>query len=380
MTVQANSSTRSPSPVETLLALVNANGPSLHGGPSVDWERVLALAERHWLEPLLHERLQPLLDALPQRVRSTLHRARMESAAHTMFHEWEQRQIVQTFQEQKIPLILFKGIPLAQQLYGDPTLRRTCDIDVLVHVEDIAVSRRLVEELGWSPKESWQSFVDKNYDYTKEINGATAILELHWSNQREGEYHLPEARLWQEAVETEAGWLFTREMTLLTLVLHTVRHAFRPYRQLVDIAHAVATWNDLLDWERVLTLADEANAQRTLAVVLALVHRDLAAPLPQHPTLTSLLLSRRTQWTIRLLPAERLLLKSSLSTIERYWVPLASGAWQPARFFFSDLIRTPTQLAEIYNLPENSPLIPLYYLFRPLLLARKYIKQLRRNT
>ncbi len=363
------------SAVAVLLALVAPDAPHLDRAPEADWPAVLALAEEHWLAPLLHARLEGVLAALPEPVRAALQRARTDSAAHTMLNEWEQAAVLRAFQAEQIPLLLFKGIPLARQLFDDPALRRTCDIDVIVRAADLPTSRRLLEANGWTPREAWQSFTDKNLDYVKDINGTATVLEVHWSTQRPGEYDLPEARLWAEAVETEEGWLFTREMTLLALVLHTVRHAFRPYRQLVDIAHALARWNEELDWPRLLSLAAEANAVPILATVLALVHRDLGAPLPHHPALRQRLLSRRIQMTIRLLPASQILLRPSPGQIERYGIPLASGAWRPALFFITDLLRTPRQIAEIYNLSERSPLIPLYYLLRPFLLLQKHLWQ-----
>ena len=249
------------------------------------------------------------------------------------------------------------------------------DIDVLVHTDDVTASTDLLSQMGWKMPDTPQPFQIKACELTKEVFGALIYLELHWTNQRKGEYDLPEERLWEETTESDEGTLFTPEMALFTLVLHAARHSFRPYRQLVDIAHAVSRWNDTLNWERVVALANEAHALPMLATVLALVQRELNTPMPKHDELAQKVNSRRIQLTISLLTSQRLLYSNSTNTLDRYWVPLASGAWQPATFFLSDTLRTPKQIAYIYNLPEDSPLLPLYVMARPFLLAGTYIQR-----
>ncbi len=362
------------SPIDALLQLVSPT-PSELDSLTTDWEALYDVAARHSLAPLLHARLEPILDRLPPPVRESLHRARTESAAQIMFFEFELMQIVQTFRTKKVPLIVFKGIPLARQLLHDPALRPMIDIDVLVRGVDLVASTHILNEMGWEMPDTANPFQTKAYDLNKEVAGAPIRLELHWSNQRKGEYDLPEERLWQETIETDEGTLFTPEMALFTLVLHAARHSFRPYRQLVDIAHAVALWNDTLDWERVVALATEANALPMLATILALVRRDLNTPMPKHESLARYLDRRRIQLTIRFLSPQRLLYGQKIGILDRYWVPVASGAWQPAKFFLADMLRTPKQIAHIYDLPPDSPLLPLYVIFRPFLLARKYLQR-----
>ena len=342
---------------------------------STDWQALYKVAKRHSLTPLLHERLTPILERVPATTRDALREDRTQSAAHALFLEFELTQIVETFRAHEVPLIVFKGIPLARQLFDDAALRPMVDIDVLVHTDDVTMSTDLLTQMGWKMPEGPQPFQIKACELTKEVFGALIYLELHWTNQRKGEYDLPEERLWQETTDTNDGTLFTSEMALFTLVLHAARHSFRPYRQLVDIAHAVTRWNDSLNWDRVVDLATEAQALPMLATVLALVHRELNTPLPKHDKLAQRINSRRIQLTIGLLTSQRLLYSSNTDNLDRYWVPLASGAWQPATFFLSDMLRTPKQIAHIYNLPEDSPLLPLYVVLRPFLLAGKYIQR-----
>ena len=362
------------SPIDALRHLVSPQSTELEH-LTTDWAVLYEVAKRHSLTPLLHARLEPILERVPTTTREALREDRTQNAAHAMFLEFELTQIVDSFRAEDIPLIVFKGIPLARQLFDDPGLRPMVDIDVLVHTKDVTASLDLVSQIGWQAPNTPQPFQIKACELKKEVFGALIYLELHWTNQRKGEYDLPEARLWQETTETSEGTVFTPEMALFTLVLHAARHSFRPYRQLVDIAHAVAQWNDTLNWHRVVDLANEARALPMLATVLALVQRELNTPTPKHDLLAQKMNSRRIQFTIRYLTTERLFYGKTTDNLDRYWIPLVSGAWQPATFFFSDMLRTPKQIAHIYNLPENSPLLPFYVILRPFLLAGKYLQR-----
>jgi hypothetical protein len=360
------------SPIQPLLQLVSPQATLVSELSDVEWEMLANLAELHSLGSLVHSRLEPIMDALPPHVQETLHRSRIERSAQTMLQEIELQRLVTCFREAGVPLLPFKGIPLARQLYGDPSVRPTCDIDVMVREAALPAASRLIASMGWTPGHHWEI----HNDFVKEVAGHRLLLELHWSSQRRGEYHINEDRYWQEASERADGWSFSPELTLLVLVLHAARHVFLPYRQLVDVAHAVACWNDTLDWEQVVQIAREAQAIPVLATVLAMVHRDLGAPLPRHPQLVSEMTRGRVRAASNYFSARRLLSRRRFPGADRYLLPLASGAWHPVRNVLGDIIRTPEQIAYIYKLPNGSRLIPLYHLLRPFLLTRKYLKNL----
>jgi hypothetical protein len=359
-------------PASALLQLVSPLHTPLLAPPETDWTALLALAEEHGLAPLLYTRLETALHALPDATQAALHRAYMTNAAQAMLFEHELSQVIALFRAEDVPLVAFKGVPLAKTLYGDAAVRPTVDVDVMVREADLDRSRALLEQAGWTANSLWQI----HYNFVKEVGGAEVLFELHWTSQREGEYPIPPERFWEEAREGPNGWAFSHEMTLLILVLHTVRHQFEPYRQLVDIAHAVALWNETLDWQRLVALADEADALPMVATVLALVHRDLGAPLPRHDALLREIGSKRVWLTTRYLSPAHLLGKRWFPVLDRYLAPVLSGASQPARLFLRDFVRPPEQLAYIYGLEPGSRLVPLFYVLRPFLLAGKYLRRI----
>ncbi|MBR5508017.1 MAG: nucleotidyltransferase family protein [Clostridia bacterium] len=61
-----------------------------------------------------------------------------------------QKQVSELFEKEKIPFVLLKGAVI-RNLYPEPWMRTSCDVDVLVHKEDLERARDVaVEKLGFS--------------------------------------------------------------------------------------------------------------------------------------------------------------------------------------------------------------------------------------
>lgn len=360
------------SPEQRLLRLLRPlPAPPPEAAPA--WKALLAAAERHRLLPLLHQRLRETVPAPPADVSARLRAAHTECAAHQAILGAELARLTSGFDRAEIPLIVFKGLPLARALYDDPTLRPSGDIDLIVRREDQERATTLIQNLGWEPGYRYQIHTD----FRKRSGGLEVVLELHWNSQRAGEFQLPEPLLW--AGSEPATHRFARETELLTLMLHTGRHAFLPYRDVVDVAWAIHRWQGQIDWARFDRLADRVGARPLVALLCALCARDLGVPLPPLPALVRAARGRRTRLALRLLPTRRLLGPRRAASLDRYLILLLIGAWRPALLAAADLVRTPEQMAYIYRLRDRRHLIPLAYLARPILLLRKYLRRLVRS-
>lgn len=368
----------SSSATPTLSALLKVVSPYAHPvtlPPTLDNEVFYDIIERHYIGALVNARLGAAVKQLPSDIQAKLNYAQHFSMANTMVFESALAEIQEMFRAADIPLVAYKGVPLARTLYGDAALRPSGDIDVMVHPDNMERASALLLEQGWVFEREWE--IHRNF--VKSYWGNDIVVEMHWVSQREGEYYLPPERLWQEIHPTADGWDFTPEMTLFIIMLHAARHSFTPYRQMIDIAHAVVKWGDTLDWQRLLDLAIEADALYIVAVVLALVHRDLEAPLPQHPLWLRLIQGRRVRLAVRYLSPQRLLEKPMFSAMDRYIVPALTGAWGPARLLFHDLLPPPALIQYRYGIPANSPWVPFYLVKRPFeLLVKNIRKQFRR--
>lgn len=356
------------SDIETLFCqLVAPSGPG-QLPPDTPWATLFDLAERHHLLPLLHQRVHHTTVTLPPDIASRLAAAHRQAAARIMLFECEQQETVSHLQARGIPVIVFKGLPLAKALYDDPSVRPSVDMDLIVHAEHLDDATALLIEQGWEPHHDWEI----HRDFAKNVAGATIALELHWAGHRENEFPVSEGQLWQEAKESEVGWLLTPEMTLHELMLHALRHTFTPYRLIVDIAHACVRWRASLDWEHFSRIAEASGAMPLVALLLHVIQRDLCVPLPPHRGLAAATASAQTQQAGRLLSRQRLLAKRRAQAPYRYLIPLVAGTSRPLRLLIGDTIRTPAQVAYIYQVPPGSARAYLYFALRPILLLIKY--------
>lgn len=361
-------------PETTAQELLSLVSPLREPDPSVvsSWEALLDVADYHLLLPLLHSRLASRSAQIPTAATTRMTLAHLESAAHVAMLARELDSLRSHFSSAGVPLILFKGLALGERLYGDATLRPTCDIDLIVRESDLGVARELVARLGWSARHRFEI----HEDFERHVGGIDLELELHWTSQRQGEFALPEARLWEETDEHEDVRLFTPEMTLLGMVLHASRHSFLPYRLIVDIAWAVEGWRNEMDWRRLGALASEVGAAPLVATLFALVERDLGVRFPVDSDFEPIARSRRVRLALARLDPARLLGERRFPVVDRYLVPALVGARIAPRLLIEDLVRTPEQIAYIYRLPRGSRWVPLYHLARPLLLTRKYLGRL----
>jgi hypothetical protein len=173
-----------------------------------------------------------------------------------------------------VPVILLKGIVLAEALYDDPVLRRTGDIDLLVQRSDLQRTVRCLEALGWRLKNADSAAEARRMmvpDYVAEDwqrgewtfqDDAGISLDLHihlvpsvWF--RIG-YTLAEDEIWAAAVPAAVFPELAHEMsgahTLIYLCVHLARHGIAPLTGLLDVDQYVRrltageawNWDDFL--------------------------------------------------------------------------------------------------------------------------------------
>ena len=355
-----------------LLRLLAPDAPAPEAPPDVDWAALVERARPHLLLPLLHERLLPILGALPPEVAQRLGAARRAAVVRTMIHAQALAALVAAFEAEGIPLIAYKGAPMARQLYGDPTVRLSGDIDLIVRQADWERACALFRALGWAEEYDWMN----HRDFVLTAGEIETRVELHWSNQRKGEYFLPDEILWAESEPSEEGRLFTPEMSLLSMVLHAERHSFEALRLMVDLAHAVARWHGTLDWEKLAALADRAGALPLVATTLLVLARDFGAPLPPAGRLRAAMAGRRVRLGARLLSTERLFAERRYPAFFRHGLALLVGAYKHPAIFLADFLRSPEEIAFKYSLPRGSKRVYLYYLFRPFDITWSYVRRL----
>lgn len=255
----------------------------------LNWDELLALADRHGVQPLIIHNLSSLGDAVPtgfmhvlaQRYQANLHKA--------LFLSRELITILDCFGAAGIEVLPYKGLALAEMIYGDIALRQSGDIDLLIHPQDLPRIRQALAPLGFVPHENFSAVEERAYlksGYESAFDGPAGknLLEVQWAI-------LP--RFY--AVDFDMGAVFHRavmttvagraikspciEDLFIVLTLHAAKHVWGRLIWLCDLSRMMNL--PQLDWKQITSQAEELGIACILRATVLLANRLLNAPIPE---------------------------------------------------------------------------------------------------
>ncbi|MCI5191544.1 MAG: hypothetical protein D3915_00215 [Candidatus Electrothrix sp. AU1_5] len=278
--------------------------------------------------------------------------------------------ILKALHRENIPVIVLKGAHLAQIVYGNIALRPMGDIDILVKKEDLLQAKEHLLGLGYTPfKETDIATACANSQHLPPMLKQDAPpVELHWTIENPTRpFTIDIEGLWQRAQPASVGGVDTLTLSpedlLLHLCLHTAAHHLysNGLRALCDIRESIRHYREELDWKTVQLRAEEWGVSNAIYLTLYLAKSLLGAEVPD--TLLNKL--EPEQGTPMLAEAEQFLFNSSvdrrLSANHQARKLFASNALQTARLFLQRIFLPHETIAQLYNLPVDSPRILLYY-------------------
>jgi len=199
-----------------------------------------------------------------------------------------------------IEALAFKGPVLAALLTGDPSLRESTDLDLLVRPRDLEAAGRAVESLGYeravpvhARARALHLRLGCEAPFVREDG---IVLDLHW--RLAPPFHsfviAPEGAIPPDgALDPEGLWRRSRTVPLggravrtladehhfLYLAFHGGKSLWARLGWVADVA-AFVEGGPHLDWEEVRGLAAATGTRRALAVALRLARDLLGARLP----------------------------------------------------------------------------------------------------
>jgi len=185
------------------------------------------------------------------------------------------------------PMLLLKGIDLAERLYGNPGVRPMSDIDFLVHEPDIAAFDTHFRSQGYEPTPPPHEVLVRSRRHHHALyrrpEARSLPLELHWRLANDTRYDsIDVAGIWARA-EPHAGLpgalVMAPDDLFLYLCLHLKQHGFdTPLTQLWDLAEMLNAPALPLDWPTLWRRAKDWHLTRTVQIALYLVHSVLGVP------------------------------------------------------------------------------------------------------
>jgi hypothetical protein len=246
----------------------------------LNWDYLLEIASKHGLKPLLYWQLHIICpDEIPSEFMHNLKEFLKTNATKNLFFMKELIAIIKTLNDHHIESVPYKGPILAQQVYGNLTMREFGDLDIYVKKEDVPKIKDILISKGYKPQFNLNSSQEQNYlnsqrelKFIHEIKGIS--LELHWKFS--GVFlNLPsnaEMIFLNKLNTLNIGGIQIPEITpenlVLILSIHNASHQWSRLSWLVDIATLIN--NQKIDWSKIIKLSQQLSIQKILFINLYL--------------------------------------------------------------------------------------------------------------
>jgi hypothetical protein len=362
-------------------------------GEDIDWAYLLQTAHRHRLIPLLYQNLSTICpEAVPRATLNQLKRYFHINGLNNRFLTKELLRLLSLFEANGVLAVPYKGPVLAAAVYGHLALRVFDDLDVLIHKRDLLKAKELLITDGYqlALTQAQEAFFLKNrYHYHFVHANDKVHVELHWAFTRSyWTFPLTLAHL-QKRLESVslAGTTVPSiavEDLLLILCAHGAKHHWERLGWICDVAELIRV-HHAIDWEHMLEQAIRLHSMRILLLGLLLAQELLNAPLPEE-------VCRKIQTDSGV--------KSLVTQVREQLFSEAEGThFNPHDFYLQLRERLPDRVRYLryYYVQQMLPrvftpnakdraslslpasLSFLYYLLRPIRLAREYaLSRLRR--
>lgn len=337
----------------------------------MDWSGIVAAAERERVAPLLYHATRDRR-LVPEAASEQLAGAYVRTGLANTLRLRETASILQQLSAFGVPVMVLKGLSLAERVYGNVALRPMVDSDVLVRRRDVSAALAALYELGYRSAQP-EIAPDVALAFENEVmlvrNGhLTWSLEVHWSLFDSPFYQdrLSEESLWAGAVPitVEGAPAFTPSspLELLHLCGHLVlHHRGRGLLWWNDIAEVIAYEGRSLNWDEVLSQAVALDLVMPLQAVLPTVAEKWGAVMPPDvPARLETLVPRPVEARVyALLTSER----SAPGRRLLEDVQGMSGRGARLRFLLHNLFPSAAYMDERYGIDEPWQR-PLYYVYR----------------
>ncbi|WCM14540.1 nucleotidyltransferase family protein [Priestia filamentosa] len=233
-----------PRELKVMLTILNHREGNLVLEQNIDWNYFLQLVKHHRIYPLVYAKLGELRDpAVPPFVMEVLKREYQKNTFSMLHLSAEMERVSKLFSEQNIKLLFLKGPPIAQDIYGDISLRTSKDLDVLIQLEDVKRAESILKKLGYIKEENLFSVFNEwrwihhhvVYSHPKK----RVQIEIHWRTIPFPAKEAPFYELWgrrrKSNLTTSPVYILGREDLFMFLITHGSKHGWHRLRWLADI-------------------------------------------------------------------------------------------------------------------------------------------------
>jgi hypothetical protein len=258
----------------------------------IRWKALFDLAEQHGALQLLYQALASVAESatavVPANEMRLLQQSHQLNLRKALLLSRELIRILEHLSSLGIAAMPYKGLALAEAMYGDIALRHSGDIDLLIHPQDFPRVRAAVRDLGFTPhtllSEAQESaYLKSGYECSFDGTAGPNLLEVQWAIlPRFYAIDFDMEGLFQRAVTvTVAGQLMqtpSAEDLFLVLSAHAAKHVWGRLIWLCDLARIMILPN--LNWQWIASQAKDLGIVRILQITMLAANRMLGAAIP----------------------------------------------------------------------------------------------------
>lgn len=246
----------------------------------LDWDYFDQLVSQHRIQPLLIRGLRQFgADCPPELAKYRSQQSRF--AMQSMERIRALAAVNEAFAKADIRMISMKGPMLAMELYGDPSMRTSRDLDVMVEEEDLDRAGEILTQMGFRLEAHLHSATPLRHKFYAMVehekhrvyNKGEICIELHWQSDYQREQSFRE--LWSRREERQ---LMGRPVALMgaddrypALIVHAAEHGFLRLRWLLDL-YELQKKPDF-SWEHVFGLMEAQGLGTVLLETMLVMYR-----------------------------------------------------------------------------------------------------------
>ena len=247
------------------------------------WAAVVRKALEHGVLPHLYTGLTASgTSSIPAAVLDNIRGQFRANARSAVFRSAELMDVLRIFDAHTIQTLSLKGPVLAHSIYGSVAMRQFTDLDLLVPAPQAVSARELLRVRGYDIRSQHESGALAVRDRAH----GSVVIDLQWA-LAEQRYRFPitekdlRARAQPLAFMNGVVWQPRPEDQLLLLCGHAAKHCWSRLGWLSDAGAFVQAHGHRLDWPRAMDRARRMGGERLVLISLQLAADLLWLPVPR---------------------------------------------------------------------------------------------------
>jgi hypothetical protein len=236
-----------------------------------------SLGIRHSLFPLVYDRLQKLRKAAvnPKEIDNYLEEKEklyLRSVARSAKQEALGKNLLSILANRGIPALVLRGYEIAREIYDDPNIRTSSDVDILIKMSDALRTDSILSEAGYQRNDSLPlAFWFYRIHHAVYSDPETGdLIEIHWCFSIPSFFELSSEEIWDSVLPAGYGqYRLSPEMNVIMLLVHHHMHSFRELKILVDILWALQKYERMINWDRFVAKIEKIGLIKSIRITLS---------------------------------------------------------------------------------------------------------------